>query len=361
MPAASRLTALRQRLADANLDALIVSDPVNRRYLSGFTGSAGWLLISADKALFAVDSRYYEQVGRQAPGFSLERVGYDFVGHLARMLNDLGARRVGFEAAHVTVAQYDEWTRAATDVTWTATTGLVEAMRAVKEPGELEAIQRAVDLTDEAFACICSTIRPGMTEAQVTWEIEKFFRERGATNWAAGPIVASGPNGALPHHRGGDRVIQRGEPIVIDMGCLVDGYHSDMTRTVILGEADDKFREVYSIVLRAHLTARDGARVGVKGKTVDALARDIITSAGYGEAFGHSLGHGVGLAIHEEPRARQVEEGTLGAHMTLTVEPGIYLPGWGGVRIEDLVVIGPDGAEALTRSPKSLEAMVIPL
>ena len=359
MSVTSRLAALRERLAPHNLDALIVSDPVNRRYLSGFTGSAGWLLISADKALFAVDSRYYEQVGRQAPDFSLERVGYDFVGALPRLFDDLGARRVGFEAANVTVAQYNEWTQAAPEAEWAPTTGLVEAMRAVKEPGELETIRAAVDLTDQAFAQVCATIRPGMTEAQVTWDIEKFFRERGAVNWAAGPIVASGPNGALPHHRGGDRVIQRGEPIVIDMGCLVDGYHSDMTRTIILGEADDKFNEVYSVVLRAHLAARDGARPGVKGKTVDALARDIITSAGYGEAFGHSLGHGVGLAIHEEPRARQVEENALGANMTLTVEPGIYLPGWGGVRIEDLVVIGPDGAETLTQSPKSVEAMVI--
>ncbi|MFN8497675.1 MAG: aminopeptidase P family protein [Anaerolineae bacterium] len=359
MPVPERLAAVRQRIAEENLDALVVSSGINRRYLSGFTGSAGVLIIRPTQLLFAVDSRYYEQVGQQSPGFALERVGYDFVGNLARMLE--GAYRVGFEAGVVTVAEFQEWREKTPGLEWAPTKGLVEGIRAVKEPGELASIRAAAALTDAAFAFVCGFICPGMTEKAVGWELEKFFRENGAKNWSDGPIVASGPNSALPHARPSERIIGRGEPIVIDLGCLVDGYHSDMTRTIILGEADAKFEEVYSLVLHAEENALDKVHAGMSGKVADALARDIIEAAGYGENFGHSLGHGVGLAIHELPTARKIAEEPLGVDMTLTIEPGVYIPGWGGVRVEDLVVIEANGVQRLSHAPKALADMVIPV
>ena len=359
MTTATRLANLRRRLAEESLDALVVSDAVNRRYLSGFTGSAGHLIVGADAALFAVDSRYYEQVSQQAPDFTLEKVGYDFVANLARILGEASARRVGFEARTLTVADFDGWRKATPDVEWLPTYGLVEELRAIKEPGELATIAAAVRLTDECFAYVADIAKPGMTEKQLGWEIEKYFRERDAQNWVAGPIVASGPNSALPHARPSARPLGLGEPITVDMGCLVDGYHSDLTRTFVLGHTDAKFEEIYSLVLKAHQTCEEGVRAGMVTKAIDALARDVIEAAGYGEAFGHSLGHGVGLAIHEAPWARRTGEDTVSDGMTLTVEPGVYLPGWGGVRIEDTIVIREHGAEVLTRSPKRLQDMVI--
>ena len=361
MPVANRIAKLRQRLAEEGLEALVVSDGLNRRYLSGFTGSAGHLILGQGAALFATDSRYYEQVGQQAPDYQVERVGYEFIENLTRMLGQVGGRRVGFEANSLTVATFSDWTEKTPDIEWVATRGLVEGLRAVKEPEEIETMREAVRLTDDAFAHVCGWIRPGMTEAQVAWEIEKFFRERGAVGWPAGHIVAAGPHGALPHARPTDRVIQRGEPIVIDMGCILNGYYSDMTRTVILGQADARFEEVYSLVLQAHQAAADIARADLSSQVVDNTGRAIIEAAGYGENFGHGLGHGVGLNIHEAPAARKTKGEPLVAGMTLTIEPGIYLPEWGGVRVEDLTVIEQDRAVPLTQSPKQLSDMVIPV
>lgn len=346
-------------MKEQELDAIVISDAVNRRYLTQFTGSAGTLIIGRDKALFATDSRYYEQVGQQAPDYQLEKVSYDLVGNLARMLQEVGAGRVGFEAKTVTVADYEEWQAKAPDVAWVATSGLVEDLRAIKDADELATMREAVRLTDEALTFVMDLIRPGMTEAQVGWALEKFYRERGAQNWSAGPIVASGPNSALPHARPTSRVIGVGEPIIVDMGCVLDGYFSDLTRTFVLSHADSRFEEIYSLVLKAHQTAEDGASAGLQGKEVDALGREVIEAAGYGENFGHGLGHGVGLAIHELPRAGKQHEARLVAGMTLTIEPGVYIPGWGGVRVEDMVVIQNGRPEVLTRSPKQLSDMVI--
>lgn len=361
MAVSQRIANLRQCLAQEGLDTMVISDGVNRRYLSGFTGSAGWLILSQTRALFATDSRYYEQVGQQSPDFQLERVSYDFIGNLERMLKEVGGRRVGFEAKTVTVADFEAWKKATPEVEWVGTQGMVEKLRAIKEPDEIATLQEAVRLTDEAFACIVAYIRPGMTETQVSWEIEKFFRAHGAVAWPHGIIVASGPNAALPHARPTDRVIQRGEPIVMDFGCIYQGYFSDMTRTIILGRADSQFEQVYATVLNAHQTAEDGARAGLPGKDIDAMARGVIQAAGYGDYFGHGLGHGVGLAIHEAPRAGQNAEEPVAAGMTLTIEPGVYIPNWGGVRVEDMIVIGPEGSQVLTQSPKRLYDMVVPV
>ena len=226
-------------------------------------------------------------------------------------------------------------------------------MEASRRLDELEVIRRAVYIADRAFEAVAARLRPGMTEREVAWRLEVEMRERGADELSFPIIVASGPNGAKPHHRASDRPIQPGEPIVIDMGCRVDGYCSDMTRTITLGEPDGRFWEIYQVVLRAQQTCEDGLRAGMLGKDGDALARDVISGAGYGEQFGHGTGHGVGLLIHEAPYlSRTRGETPLVEHAVVTVEPGIDRPGWGGVRIEDMVVIGAKGCQILTTAHK---------
>jgi len=347
-----RLNKLRQTLAEQNLDAILVSQPENRRYLSGFTGSAGWLLISAERAVLATDFRYYEQVGREAPGFELARITDEFQKLLPALLADLGVRRLGFESQHVTVDQLATWSRAGEGVEWVPLQDTVETLRMVKEEGEIESLRRSVAVTDAAFSHLLEVIRPGMTEQEAAWEIEAYMRTHGASKIAFDLIVAAGPNGALPHARASDQIIRPGEPIVVDIGCVVDGYCSDMTRTFCLGRPEARYLEVWNLVLQAQEAAEAGLRAGLSGVEADALARQVIQAAGYGEQFGHGLGHGVGLAIHERPRASRLSTDILAAGMSLTVEPGIYLPGEFGVRLEDLVIIRQEGVEVLTRSPK---------
>ncbi|MEJ2207540.1 MAG: Xaa-Pro peptidase family protein [Anaerolineae bacterium] len=349
----TRLEKLRNSMAEGELDAMLVTQPENRRYLSGFTGSAGTLVITPDQAILITDFRYYEQVARQAPEFELARIRTKLADLLPGLLQDLGVARLGFESQHLTVDQYRELTDATGDVEWQATKEMVERLRAVKEEDEVEALRRSAALTDAAFAHLLSVIQPGMTETQAAWEIEAYMRSHGASKVAFDLIVAAGPNGALPHARPGTHIIQEGEPIVCDIGCVIDGYCSDMTRTFCLGQPEAHYLEVWQIVLRAQEAAEAAIEPGMTAVEADALARRVIEQAGYGEQFGHGLGHGVGLAIHEKPRASRLSDEVLEADMSLTVEPGIYLPGEFGVRIEDLVMIRPGGVEVLSQSPKS--------
>ena len=353
MSKSNRLEKLRASMAEGDLDAMLVTQPENRRYLSGFTGSAGALVITPDQAILATDFRYYEQVGRQAPEFELAKLQTKLADLLPGLLQDLGVARLGFESQHVTVDQHQELTAVTAGVEWLATKEMVERLRAVKEENEVEALRRSVALTDAAFAHLLDVIRPGRTETQVAWEIEAYMRAHGASKVAFDLIVAAGPNGALPHARPGTHIIQEGEPIVCDIGCVIDGYCSDMTRTFSLGQPEAHYLEVWQIVLRAQEATEAAIQAGVTGVEADAQARRIIEQAGYGEQFGHGLGHGVGLAIHEKPRASRLSDDVLEAGMSLTIEPGIYLPGQFGVRLEDLVIIRPEGVEVLTQSPKS--------
>jgi Xaa-Pro aminopeptidase len=261
---------------------------------------------------------------------------------------------VGFESTHVTVDQHQQWAEAAEGFELVPTKGMVEQLRAIKDEGELALIRRAVELSDAAFAHIVQWLRPGVTEKAVAWELEVFMRTHGADDIAFDLIVGFGPNGAMAHAEPSDRPIQEGEPIVLDLGARVDGYCSDLTRTLCLGEPDEMLRRIHATVLEAQEAAEHAMRAGLKGRTVDAIARDLIEAAGYGKHFGHGLGHGVGLAIHESPRAGKTSEDVLQAGMVITVEPGIYIEGWGGVRIEDLVVVREQGIEALTTAPKGL-------
>jgi Xaa-Pro aminopeptidase len=348
-----RLAKLRNVLTEHGLDAILVNQPENRRYLAGFTGSAGWLVISPDRAILATDFRYYEQVDREAPDFELVKIESRFVDLLPSLLANLGVRKLGFESQHVTIDELYTWSQAVEGVEWQPLKGTVEAIRAIKDDSEIETLLRSARLTDAAFDHLLGVIKPGMKERQAAWEIESFMRTHGASKVAFDLIVGAGPNGALPHACAGDRVIHEGEPIVFDIGCVLDGYCSDMTRTICLGEPGAKYLEVWEIVLKAQEAAEAGIRAGITGIEADALARTVIVDAGYGSYFGHGLGHGVGLAVHEDPRASKLWPDTLKAGMSLTVEPGIYLPGEFGVRIEDLVIVREEGVDILTRTPKT--------
>ena len=352
-----RLDRLVAQLSERELDAMLISAPENRRYLSGFTGSAGYLLLSAGKAVLVTDSRYTEQATGQAPDYQVVQVkgGWDW---LMELLKENGIRRLGFESQHMTVATYNDLLDAVKgkedlgQVSLVAASGITEALRITKDPDELVSLQKAIDASDAAMSAVCPTIEEGMTEREVALRMESAMRDFGSEGTSFDTIVAAGPNGAMAHHRPSDRPIRRGEPIVIDMGAQVGGYCSDITRTVVVGEPDETFHKIYDIVLGAQLTAISTVRPGMTGEECDGLSRTVIGEAGYGDNFGHSLGHGVGLEVHENPRVGPKASNTLEPGMVFTVEPGIYLTGWGGVRIEDIVILGEDGAKPLSKASK---------
>ncbi len=352
-----RLNRLVAQFPEKELDALLISAPENRRYLSGFTGSAGYLFISSERAVLVTDSRYTEQATNQAPDFQVMQVrgGWDW---FLEQLKETGVKRVGFESRDMTVATYNSLVVAVKDdsalsqVSMIATAEMPEEGRVFKDQRELALLQRAIDASDAAMEAVCPNITVGMTEREVAWRMEMAMRDFGADGISFDTIVASGPNGAMAHHRPSDRAIQAGEPIVIDMGAIVEGYCSDITRTVVVGEPDETFRKIYDIVLGAQLTAIHTVRPGMTGEDCDDLSRAVIAEAGYGDNFGHSLGHGVGLAVHENPRVSPRSPDKLEPNMVFTVEPGIYLTGWGGIRIEDIVVLGDDGAKVLSKAGK---------
>lgn len=351
-----RLTKLIEAIAQSedHLDALLIYQPENRRYISGFTGSEAMLLVTPERAVLATDSRYWEQAERQAPEFSIYQVKTKYVMEMADILQAAGnPKYVGFESAFITVDQLDQLLDAAPEIEWIATKGMVENLRMIKEESEIELMRQAARIADEGFEFLCKKLQPGMTEREAAWELEAYMRTHGADKIAFDLVIGSGPNGAMPHHHSDLRPIQAGEPIVLDLGAQVGGYHSDLTRTICLGRPkDERFLEIYDIVRRAQEAALQGIRAGMTGVEADKIARDVIESAGYGDNFGHGLGHGVGLAVHESPRAGRTSEDTLLAGATLTVEPGIYIPGWGGVRIEDLTLIGENGVQLISCASK---------
>lgn len=366
----TRVQKLRQQMAEIDLDGFLVGCPVedtfhthasNRRYLSGFTGSVGYLLITRQEAFVAVDFRYWEQAGREAPHFRLYKVSGSLETWFPDLVGEAGleGKVMGFSPGDLTVATYQTLTKVINDVPVTqrpklkAAPPLVEQLRAIKEPEEVAVIQRAVDLGDEAFIHVAKRMEPGWTERQVAWEIEKYAREHGAQGLSFNTIVAAGPWGAMPHAQPRDEVIRTGVPVVIDMGVVVDGYCSDLTRTVVLGDPDEQFRKVYDIVLTAQLTAEALVEADMTGEQAHMLAHNVIAEAGHGDKFGHGLGHGVGLQVHEAPRLARTVRDTLRNGMVFTIEPGIYIPGWGGIRIEDMAVMENGKARILTRAPKS--------
>jgi len=350
-----RLRKLRKFIAEKGLDALLMSQPENLRYLSGFTGS-GWLLVSGRKAILVLDFLYLEQAKAEAPDFEIVQIKQDLHEWLPGLVSDLGWRKLGFEANLVSYDSHHKLGEAIktkqVNLELVPTTSIVEQLRSVKEPEELGLITKAVELADAAFEQANAVIRPGTTEREVAWEIEKSLRQKGSEGVAFEIIVASGPNAALPHARPTDKAICSGEPIIIDMGAKVGGYCSDLSRTLFLGGPDKTFRQIYDIVLKAQVTAIEGTKSEMSAAEADQLARRVIEQAGYGHAFGHGLGHGVGLAVHEYPRLGLTSSDSVADGMVVTAEPGIYLPGQGGVRIEDMVVLENGKARVLTKSRK---------
>jgi Xaa-Pro aminopeptidase len=339
----SQLSKLRQEMSRRELDAILVSQPENRRYLSGFTGSTGFLLVTDHDAILATDFRYTEQATIQAPDYNIWQTIGALSVWLPELVSNLSDSRLGFEDGHVTFALYRQLSNILEETRpglhLVPVEGLVESLRAVKEPEEIELITRAAEITDRAFETVTDTLRLNVTEKDVAWELERSLREHGSQSIPFDVIVASGLNAALPHAKPSDRQIQAGEPIVIDMGARIEGYCSDLSRTICLGTPDDTYKQIYTTVLKAQSAAIASIKQGMSGHDADALARTVIEEAGYGKAFGHALGHGVGLAEHEEPRLSPNTEDILKANMVFSIEPGIYLTGWGGVRIEDLAVM----------------------
>jgi Xaa-Pro aminopeptidase len=362
-----RLGVLRDLLAERQLDGLLVSQPESRYYFSGYTGhdlpprdSAGYLLVTARTAQLLTDMRTTQQAEREAPSYEVVQypAGTRSMETVAQVAKQHGLRRLAFEAIHL---PYQFWNdlHGALDpsIKLAPQADVVDALRIIKDPSELRALQAAIDVLDDAFAHLArSVIEPGCTEERLAWELEAYLRTHGAQGISFPPITVGGPQAAIPHAVPSSRPLREGESIVIDIGALQDQYCSDMTRTVCIGPVPEKLQEVYGIVLEAQLTAERAIRPGMTGREADAIARDVIERAGYGETFGHGLGHGIGLEVHEPPWiSRTKGDVVLQPGMVFSVEPGIYLPGWGGVRIEDLVLLREDGCQVLCRSPKGCE------
>lgn len=355
----SRLQKLRQNLPEREVDGVLISQPENRRYLSGFDGSAGYLLVTAGSAVLATDFRYIEQARAQAPEYEIFEITGSMSEWFPRLVAELSPSKLGLEAGHVTFVQYRELSevleKARSGLSLVPVDGLVESLRAIKEHEEIELITRAVEISDSAIEYIGGRIQAGMTEKEIAWELERFMRENGSQAMPFEIIVASGPNAALPHARPSERKIRTQEPVVIDMGAGVGGYCSDLSRTIFLDiphYKEDICNKVYDTVLGAQLAGIAMIREGMTGEEADRLPRQMIEDAGFGKAFGHSLGHGVGLAPHEQPRLGPRSTDILSSGMVFTIEPGIYLSGWGGVRIEDLAVMENGKARVISRAKK---------
>ena len=377
---ASRIERLRALFDEAKIDGFMISQPESRFYLSGYTGhdlpprdSAGYLMIGKGGALLLTDPRTSEQAENEAKAYETivysanARVGQ----RLVESVQKLGITQLGFESIHLPYSIWESFSEALGEKGYEAADGtkvpgpgvamvpvkdLVDKLRITKDTAEMADLQAAIDVLDDCFMHLAKhELRVGRTEKEIALAVEQYLQSRGATT-SFPSIVASGPNSSMPHAVPTDRPLQEGEPITIDIGAMVNGYCSDMTRTVCIGTPSEKLREIHALVLQAQETAEQNIKNGMTGKDADALARDYLAEMGYGESFTHGLGHGIGLEVHEPPSLSiRGSETKLEAGMVFSVEPGIYLPGWGGVRIEDLVVMEGESVRVLCRSPKALE------
>lgn len=352
-----RLALLRQAMVDEGLDCLAVTGQANRRYLSGFTGDQGVLIVTRTDVLLFTDFRYVEQAGAEAPGVSVRRCARQYLPDVAAWLSAEGGGRIGIEAAHWSLADYQELVSRLPAERLVPTRGMVEKLRMRKEPAEIDCIAGAAAIADRALARLIPQVKPGASEAELAALLDYLVRQEGGEGPAFTTIVASGPRGALPHGTASPKLLAVGELVVIDFGACFGGYASDITRTFALGGAGEEERRIYRIVAEAQARVLGMLRPGLACREADAAAREYIQAAGYGEYFGHGLGHSVGLEIHESPALSETAEEILAPGMVVTVEPGIYLPGRMGVRIEDLVVIEEAGCRILTGSPKELTAL----
>ncbi|MBO1579063.1 Xaa-Pro dipeptidase [Bacillus sp. XF8] len=348
-----KITKLRSAFGESGIDGILLTNEYSRRYMTNFTGTAGVVLISNDRALFITDFRYVEQASKQAVGYEIVQHTGPILDEVAKQVKELGIQKLGFEQDTLTYSSYTAH-KEAVEAEFVPTSGLVEKLRLIKTDSEIKILKEAAQIADAAFEHILSFIRPGVSEIEVSNELEFFMRKQGATSSSFDIIVASGLRSALPHGVASEKVIEKGDFVTLDFGAYYKGYCSDITRTIAVGEPSDKLKEIYNVVLEAQIRGVNGIKAGLTGREADALTRDYITEKGYGEYFGHSTGHGVGLEIHEAPGLAFRSETVLEPGMAVTVEPGIYIPGVGGVRIEDDIIITSEGNEVITKSPKEL-------
>lgn len=348
-----KLGKLRARFSELGIDGMLITNGYNRRYMTGFTGTAGVVLIGEKKAVFITDFRYVEQASRQINGYEIIQHMGSIIDEVAKQAADLGIKRLGFEQDHLSFATYKSYENTV-QAELVPVSGVVEKLRLIKSDAEIKILKEAAEIADAAFQHILSFIRPGIREIDVANELEFFMRKNGAISSSFDIIVASGYRSALPHGVATEKVIEKGEFVTLDFGAYYKGYCSDITRTVAVGEVSEELRSIYKIVLEAQLRGMTGIKPGMTGREADALTRDYITEKGYGDYFGHSTGHGIGLEVHEGPGLSVRTDTVLEPGMVVTVEPGIYIPGLGGVRIEDDTVVTKDGNESLTHSPKDL-------
>lgn len=342
------------------IDALIISKPSNRRYLSGFTGSSAELLITVSgERILITDFRYVEQARLQSPDFKIIQQGMDITQTIKELANTYSLKNIGIEKEYTTLSTYQEYTDKIPEVVFIPVSDPCETIRKVKKPREIELIKKAIEIADKTFLHMKEFIVSGLREKEIAIEIEFFMRRLGSEKNAFDTIVASGVRSSLPHGLPTERVVSQGDFVTMDFGAVFEGYCSDITRTLIIGQPDALQVEIYDLVRKAQETAIRNIRPGMRGIDIDKIARDIISNAGYGENFGHGLGHGVGLDIHEGPRFSIRDDTVLEPGMVVTVEPGVYIPGWGGVRIEDIIVVTLQGCEVLTKAPKHMHDMII--
>lgn len=347
----NKLQTIRNKFADLNIDSLLITNPYNRRYLTNFTGTAGVVLITENDALFITDFRYTEQAEEQIENFKIIEHKGPIEDEINNQLKKLAVKRLGFESEHVTFNLYEQYKQ--TFVTeLIPVKRIIELMRQVKSDDEIAILKQAAKIADDAFIHILNYIRPGVKEIDIAIELEYFMKQAGASAASFDIIVASGYRSSLPHGIASIKTIEDGELVTLDFGAIYNGYCSDITRTVAVGDVDDKLKKIYDIVLGAQMKGVDEIKRGMTGKEADTITRDYITDKGYGHYFGHSTGHGIGLEVHEGPTLSPRSDEVLEPGMVVTVEPGIYIPNVGGCRIEDDIVITEKGNDRLTHSSK---------
>ncbi|MEK5332373.1 M24 family metallopeptidase [Lysinibacillus sp. FSL W8-0992] len=348
-----KLQKLRKTLQEQNIDGILITNGYNRRYMTGFTGTAGVAIVSQNEAVFITDFRYTEQAAAQIKDFRIVQHEVTLLEEIATQVKAMGIKSLGFEKDTVSFGTYELY-KSVIQADLVPVSGLIEKIRLIKTEQEINIIKVACEIADHAFTHILDFIKPGKTELEVSNELEFFMRQQGATQSSFDTIVASGLRSALPHGVATNKVIEKGDFVTLDFGALYNGYISDITRTVAVGEPSEKLVEMYNTVLASQLLSLEKVGPGLTGIQADAIARDYLTEKGYGEAFGHSLGHGIGLEVHEGPGLSKRSETVLEPGMAVTIEPGVYVPGVGGVRIEDDILITESGNELLTHSTKEL-------
>ncbi|MFV9510807.1 M24 family metallopeptidase [Tepidibacillus sp. LV47] len=349
-----RILRLREVLKERNLDGMLITSLSNRRYISGFTGSAGTVLITQNEAFLVTDFRYIEQATDQARNFTIINQESSLINKLKELVTKTGIHTLGFEQDYVTYSQYKQFEESFSPMKLVPLSQVIEQLRMIKDETEIQLIRKAAQIVDQTFNHILTLIKPGIREVEVALELEYKMRQLGAQGASFDTIVASGYRSALPHGVASEKRIEVGDFVTIDFGAIYQGYVSDITRTIAIGRVDEKQKEIYNIVLEAQVNGINHVKAGMTGKEADDLTRSIISRYGYGKYFGHSTGHGIGLDVHEGPLLSMKSDVILKPGMVVTIEPGIYISKFGGVRIEDDVLITDYGREVLTYSPKEL-------